>query len=182
MHDISVAAVAALLTLSCQSNQSETSGSETTRDTPAPAKPRSGELVIDKTPAPSLALDCAALLTAADLHKMCGIEGTFAADPFETGKGATSCSRRAGPNGQLVRFAVGVYPHAESARSVTRGVPPGEVKVESKRAGGATSIAAHMRKGNIAVTVTATHIAQKEPPCSAEQLGKLAMVIDSRLP
>jgi hypothetical protein len=137
---------------------------------------------VDRAPAPAIELDCDELLTAADLERLCGVKAGWTKDPYETGSGPTSCSRRAGPDGAFVRFAVGVYPHSESARAVTRGAQPGSVKVERKRAGGASTVLAHMRKGNIAITTSATRMASKEPPCNDEQLGQLAQVIDSKLP
>ena len=165
MRDISVAAVAVLLVLGCQGDRSD-----------------SAEVVIDQAPAPALGLDCATLLTADDLQRICGAAAAWSKDSFETGKGPSSCSRRAGSGDRRVRFTVGVYPHLESARSVTRGVEPGAVKVESTRAGGASSTAAHMRRGNIAIVVTSTVAGGNDPLCDGDQLGKLALVIDSRLP
>lgn len=189
MHDISVAAVALLLALGCQGDKKKpapASNDQTATQTatkPAPPPPnKQGGLRVDSAPAPKIALDCDKLLVADDLEKICGIEGVWKKDPFETGAGPTSCSRRAGPNAAFVRFSVGVYPHTESARAVTRGAQPGKIKIERKRAGGASTVVAHTRKGNIAVSVSSTQMARKKQTCTDEQLGQLALVIESRLP
>lgn len=186
MHDISVAAVALLLAMGCQGDKKKASPEADrppdSASKPAPPAPKAGGLRVDQTPAPQVTLECDKLLLAEDLARICNVEAAWKKDPFESGTGPTSCSRRAGPGDSFVRLAVGVYPHTESARAVTRGAEPGSIKMERKRAGGASTAVAHTRKGNIAVSVSAVSMGKKEPACTDEQLGQLVQVVESRLP
>ena len=148
-----------------------------TRPQPAP-KPEPKPAV-----AATAKLDCDALVTAADIETTCGAKiSAWKSDAMETKSGPAYCSRRAGPSGGFIRLLVGIYPHTEAAKMITRGGTSTKAAMEKKRAGKAMLEIAHTRVNNVAVTVRSQYIGGKKPLCTSEQLAALARTAASRLP